>query len=480
MQCRPQSGSITRAEATMRMSNPVLPEFQSSAVGLGKFADAARSWDRMISNAEASKCVKVFCNCCTEGANFVSRGANRAAVAGELTDLAQRHNLEEALGGDDGIQQIISDAFRTADKISQAVIEIAERSQRAPVPGGQARLDVVCMADVPPVSIEWLWPNRIAIGKVCVLAGHGGIGKSTILCDWAARITTGGGWPDGAAAGPTGSVIILACEDDLGDTLAPRLMAAGADLRCIHVVRSLLDQNNKRRGFNLQGDLEMLEDLIRKLGDVRAVILDPVTSYLGKVDSHKNADVRAVLDPLGEMAARMRVAVIANNHFSKSGGSANSRIIGSVAFVNQARAAFIVTPDENDKTRRFLLPSKTNIGPDQHGLAYRIEGCLIAHDGREIATSRIMYETGPVTISADQALAALDGHGENRSGKAEAIDFLADLLGGGPLSAKDVMKEAGSAGITAKSVRSAREALGIKSEKSGFEGGWVWALPKMP
>ena len=71
-----KAARITRAEATMRMSNPVLPEFQSSAVGLGKFADAARSWDRMISNAEASKCVKVFCNCCTEGANFVSRGAN--------------------------------------------------------------------------------------------------------------------------------------------------------------------------------------------------------------------------------------------------------------------------------------------------------------------------------------------------------------------------------------------------------------------
>jgi putative DNA primase/helicase len=170
-----------------------------------------------------------------------------------------------------------------------------------------------------------------------------------------------------------------------------------------------------------------------------------------------------------------------NNHFSKgSSGTANSRIIGSVAFVNQARSAFIVTPDENDKTRRLLIPSKTNIGPDQNGLAYRIEGCLVAHDGREIATSRIMYETAPVTISADQALAALDGHGESRSGKAEAIDFLTDLLGYGPVSAKDMMKEANGAGISAKSLRSARESLSIKPVKSGFEGGWLWALPKVP
>jgi putative DNA primase/helicase len=315
---------------------------------------------------------------------------------------------------------------------------------------------------------------------VCVLAGNGGIGKSTILCDWSARITTGGVWPDGAAAGPTGSVIVLASEDDLSDTLAPRLMAAGADLSCVHVVRSLHDENNKRRGFSLQADLEMLEVLIRRLDGVRAVILDPITSYLGRVDSHKNADVRAVLDPLGEMAARMKVAVIANNHFNKGGGTANDRIIGSVAFLNHARAAFIVTPDENDKTRRLLIPSKTNIGPDQHGLAYRIEDCLVAHDDGKIATSRIMYETAPVTITADQALAAFDGQGESRSGKAEATDFLTNLLAGGPVSAKDVMKEAASVGISAKSLRSAREALGIKPEKSGFDDGWAWTLPKMP
>jgi putative DNA primase/helicase len=394
--------------------------------------------------------------------------------------------------GSDGLRETLDRAkrikpMRAANKLAGPDIckgdlpdgNASERQDRA-VPARDARLEVVSMADVAPVSIEWLWENRIAVGKVCVLAGNGGIGKSTLLCDWAARITMGGVWPDGAAAGPVGSVIIVASEDDLGDTIAPRLMAAGADLSRIHAVRSLVDKTNKRRGFSLRTDLEMLEIELQKHGDVRAVILDPVTSYLGKVDSHKNADVRAVLEPLGEMAARMRVAVICNNHFSKSGGSANNRIIGSVAFVNQARAAFIVTPDENDKTRRLLIPSKMNIGPDQNGLAYRIEGCLIAADGREIATSRIMYETAPVTISADQAVAAVDGNRENRSAKAEAIDFLTELLSGGPVPAKDIIKEASGAGISAKSLRSARNTLGIKPEKPGFESGWVWALPKMP
>jgi putative DNA primase/helicase len=199
-------------------------------------------------------------------------------------------------------------------------------------------LDVVCMADVKPSAIDWLWQNWIALGKVSVLAGDGGRGKSTILCDLTARATTGNTWPDGAARCAPASVIILAAEDDVGDTLAPRLLAAGADLARVFVIRSVRDESQRRRGFNLQADLERLEAEIRKHDNVRMVIIDPVSSYLGKVDSHKNADVRSVLEPLGAMASRLSVAVLCNNHFSKGGGSANSRIIGSVAFTAQARA----------------------------------------------------------------------------------------------------------------------------------------------
>jgi putative DNA primase/helicase len=353
-----------------------------------------------------------------------------------------------------------------------------------PKPTQQVRasgLEVVCMADVKPSAIDWLWPNWIALGKVHVLAGEGGRGKSTILCGTTAIATTGTTWPDGAEASLIGSVIILAAEDDVEDTLAPRLMAAGADLSRVFVIRSVFDEN-RRRSFNLQADLERLEAEILKRDNVKLVIIDPISSYLGKVDSHKNADVRSVLEPLGEMAARLRVAIICNNHFSKSGGNANSRVIGSVAFVNQARAAFIVTPDEDDETRMLLIPSKMNIAPIRHGLAYRIEGCVVEFEGKEIATSRIMFESAPITISADQALAAMEGNGQAKTDKAEAIDFLSDLLATGPMPVSEVQGEAKAAGISAKSLRSARETLGIKPEKSGFEGGWVWALPgpKMP
>jgi putative DNA primase/helicase len=388
-------------------------------------------------------------------ANFIDRATAQHVIRSGINEVFPE------MGGDPSLVPDTAPVVRS-DHDKQAVI-----------------LNFVCMADVKPIAIEPLWPGRLAIGKVHVIAGEGGKGKSTLLIDWTARTTRGTDWPDGAQSGCVGSVIILASEDDTDDTIAPRLIAADADMKKVYVVQSVEDKG-RRRGFNLQADLAMLEQLIQKLGDVLLVIFDPISSYLGKVDSHNNADVRSVLDPLGEFAARMKVAVVCNNHFSKAGGSANSRVIGSVAFVNQARAAFIVTEDENDPTRKLLIPSKMNIGPMGSGLAYRIEGCQIEHDGEKILTSRIMYESAPVNVSADAALAALDNGGDNHTDKAEAIEFLTNILQGGPMPAKDVKREATEAGISGKSLRSAREALSIKPAKAGFGDGWVWALPKMP
>jgi putative DNA primase/helicase len=341
-------------------------------------------------------------------------------------------------------------------------------------------LDIVCMKDVTPVSIEYLWRNRLARGKAHILAGEGGRGKTTILNDWTARTTIGAAWPDGAPGADPGDVIVLASEDDIADTIAPRLIAAGADMNRVFVIRSVRDEQQQRRGFNLQADLQRIEIEIKRLPNVVMVIFDPITSYLGPVDSHKNAEVRSVLDPVNDFAARTRVVVVANNHFSKGVGTANSRVIGSVAFVNAARAAFIVTPDESDETRMLLIPSKSNIGPLSTGLAYRIEGCLIEHDGQSIATSRVMYESGPVTISADKALAALQGGQSAKSAKDEASDFLEDLLAAGPVPAKEIQEAAREAGISTKSLRTAKDALGIKPEKSGMKGGWVWSLRRCP
>ena len=142
----------------------------------------------------------------------------------------------------------------------------------------------------------------------------------------------------------------------------PRLLAADADCSKVHILEAVRREDDEgHRSFNLQLDLAEFEKKIAELGDALLVIIDPITSYLGRVDSHKNAELRSVLEPLGKMAARLRVTVIANTHLSKASvGSANSRVIGSVAFVNHSRATFIVTADAEDRGRRLFLPSKTN------------------------------------------------------------------------------------------------------------------------
>jgi putative DNA primase/helicase len=187
-----------------------------------------------------------------------------------------------------------------------------------------------------------------------------------------------------------------------------------------------------------------------------------------------------VLEPLGDLAARLHVAVICNNHFSKGGGNANSRIIGSVAFVNQARAAFIVTPDPNDDTRLLLIPSKMNIAPTSHGLGYRLEGVGLEVDGNVIVTSRIAWDSAPVMITADQALAACSAATEGRSARSEAENFLREMLANGPVSQKDVKDAAEGAGLAWATVRRAKDKLGIRPQRAsiGTEGAghWVWSL----
>jgi RecA-family ATPase len=343
-------------------------------------------------------------------------------------------------------------------------------------------LAIKCAADIKPEKVHWLWEQRLPLGKCVLVAGEGGLGKSMVLAWLAATVSRGGEWPCREGHSSCGSVIILSAEDDAADTIVPRLMAAGADRSKIHIVSAVHKEDEKgRRTFNLQLDLPKLEKKITELNDVLLVEIDPITSYLGKVDSHKNAELRSVLEPLSEMAARLGVTMIGNTHLSKAaGGSANSRFIGSVAFVNHARAAFIVTADPEDSGRRLFIPSKTNLGRSREGLAYRIaDTMIIGGDGKPIWAPYVKWEQSTVTMTADEAVAATDGGAEGRSAKEEAKDLLRELLSNGPVAAKEIQTAVKAHMISVATLRRAKSSLGVKVTRDGFGPGStvIWTLP---
>ena len=300
------------------------------------------------------------------------------------------------------------------------------------------------MADVEPEKIEWLWPGRIAIGKPTLIGGEPGLGKSQITAALAAAVTTGGAWPCNEGRAPIGSVLILSAEDDAGDTIRPRLDAAGADVgQSTYFSRA--SDGSGRRTFNLQADLALLEEAIKRIGDVRLVIIDPVSSYLGKTDSHKNADVRGTLEPLGDMASRLRVAVVSITHFSKGAGqSAVNSFIGSIAFVAAARAAFIVTrdPDSDDPARRLFVQAKNNLAADCGGLAFRVEQRLV---GNDIVASAITWESEEPNCRRNSWRPIVRGN--EKPERAEAEDLLRDPLSAGHRPSNEIEAEAKGAGI---------------------------------
>jgi len=335
--------------------------------------------------------------------------------------------------------------------------------------GMPADVVAIRMADVKPQPISWLWPDKIALGKVSMFAGDPGLGKSMLTTAMAACVTTGSPWPVTCSPCPIGDVIMLSAEDDPADTIRPRLDAAGADPARVYQLTAVRDDDGEHM-FSLDRDLYALESLLIRLPDCRLVTIDPISAYMGGTDSHKNSDVRSTLAPLQELASRHKVAIVTITHLNKGGGgNAMYRATGSLAFVAAARAAFAVTKDHDDPMRRLVLPVKNNIGNDHTGLAYRI---ATAENGAPVIT----WEPAPVEISADDALEAIsqDDHCERE----DAADWLRDVLSDGPVATTELQKQAKMAGHAWRTVRRAKDRIGAVSVKQSYSGKWVWQFPQ--
>jgi hypothetical protein len=266
---------------------------------------------------------------------------------------------------------------------------------------------------------------------------------------------------------------MLSAEDDAEDTIRPRLDAAGADVSRVHLLRAVrvVQQDGKQmeRGFSLECDVNALDDAIKQTPDSRLIVIDPISAYLGGVDSHNNTEVRGLLAPLAELAARTGVAILAVTHLRKSGGSAIYRAMGSLAFAAAARAVWGIAEDADDPEKRIMVRVKGNLSHDPGGLAYRIEVAL--------DIPRIAWEPGAVNLRADDVLGGLDSR-EDRSDRRAAEAWLKDFLADGPKAKNEVERRSKQAGFSMATLRRAAGTLRISSKKPGFKSGWEWRLPE--
>jgi hypothetical protein len=331
--------------------------------------------------------------------------------------------------------------------------------QRAPKSDG---LQVVCVADVQSEPVSWAWRGRIPLGSSTLLVGNPGDGKSMTTIDIAARVSTGAEWPDASGRAPLGEVILLAGEDDIETTIRPRLEAAGADLTKIHCIRGVTEIDPKTgniitRSVRLDQDIHRIEALFQKQPDVKLLIVDPISEYLGRTDSHKNAEVRGVLSPFSALAAKYGVALLLVTHMSKgsAGGPALYRAMGSLAFTAMARVAWCHVRDADDPDRVLWLPLKNNLHKKVPGLAYKI-----------IEPGRIEWQDGDIETTADEAMQNAAGGKKTGDAISKALAWLKQRLADGKEVESDALAdEAVAAGIS--------KGTHIRSKQDAKDEGWL-------
>ena len=352
-------------------------------------------------------------------------------------------------------------------------------------------LESVRASDVKMKALVWMWMNRFALGKLGILAGLPDQGKGLILCYIAAQITRHDreSWPCNEGVAPEGNVILLTAEDDPGDTVVPRLAAAGANLTRIHIVK-MVHTGKKRRMFSLITDLELLRRKITEIGGVVLVLIDPVSAYMGhgKIDNYRTTDVRAVLAPLIELARELRISMIGIMHFNKKTDVTNAllRISDSLAYGAAARHVYGVVDDAENK-RKLMVRAKNNLSAHtvDKALAYNFSVCSnVGKDedtGETISAPYIIWEPKHVDVTATEAMAAAN---ENKSPvtRDAAKKFLLKILANGPVAKKEIDEAAEANCISDATLRRAKDELNVEAEKdrTSPNGPWTWHLPNQP
>jgi putative DNA primase/helicase len=425
------------------------------------------------------------------------RNSTLMSIAGKYVDLGEKpETVKERISeinqerctvplSEDELTKTIFASIDRYSKKPDAISRMAtERiafvgsSKNADQPKGRT-MEFVRGDSIRPERLKWLWRGRIVADKLNVFSGEPDVGKGMTTCDFAARLTKHLDFPDtkNELDGPK-DVVFLSDEDDMADTIIPRLIVAGADMKRIHFVQISENSTGTREEgiVCLDRDLPALEEMIKRHPDVVLIIPDPIIAFLGNADMNKDKDIRPIYSKMKAFAKRVNVAWLFVNHWNKNqGASSINRTSGAKTMVSAPRATWMFTRSPEDPTRFLMMKGKGNLsGNKTKTLAYRIEGVPYDFgDGLPIdpdGVPRLVWD-GETEHSTEDVLKDQNDPKLRHNSKAE--DLLEKLLADGAVSARDVY----SAGLKVKlddnQMQRARYKLGYVSVQ--VNGTWYWA-----
>ena len=316
-------------------------------------------------------------------------------------------------------------------------------------------LRLIQMSDIEAQAVDWLWYPYIPFGKITIIQGDPGEGKTMLALTLTALLTTGRLLPEERNMRPPMSVIYQTTEDGLADTIKPRLEKAEADCARVNVI----DESESPIFFS---DSRIEEAVIRT--QARLLILDPLQAYLGaEVDMHRANEVRPAFRRLADMAERTGcAAVVIIGHLNKmSGVKGIYRGLGSIDIPAIARSILFVGRSKEDENVRCMAQQKNSLAPIGKTLLFEIADSLVFTGASEISADKLMSGTG----------------NEYKPTKAaNAIEQLELLLSEGAMPASEIYEYFDGLGISEKTVKNAKQELGVVSQKQG--SAWVWFLTK--
>ncbi len=328
------------------------------------------------------------------------------------------------------------------------------------------------LSEIEAKDVAWLWKNRIPLGEITLLVGDPGAGKSYFSYFLSAQVSIGGTWPD-APDEPIerGKVLILSTDEDPNYAIRPRSDAAGADVDKIAILEGSRGEKGEIKILNLTKDIYRMEEIFKENKEYRLWIIDTLTDYLGRLDSHRYSDVRWALMPLLALARKYNVAILGILHCNKNTSlQVLYRIMGSMGFAAVARSIWIIAKDRDDEEekRRFFAPLKANLAPEQKPLAFHLENL-----GK---VAKVVFDSEPVEDDFDieEVLVPQERSSETKRAK----KFLLNILKNGPMFTQEIKSAARDEGIAWATLRRAKEKMsGIRADKENKpRGKWFWEL----